>query len=51
MIFDPVTVAQQRHVRRAAPLPDGIDYVIVNGSIVVDGGEHTGALPGRVVRR
>ena len=31
--------------------PIGIPYVIVNGEVVVDGGEHTGALPGRALRR
>jgi N-acyl-D-amino-acid deacylase len=31
--------------------PDGIDWVVVNGSPVVEDGEHTGALPGRVLRR
>lgn len=31
--------------------PEGIDYVVVNGVVVVDQGEHTGALPGRVLRR
>jgi N-acyl-D-amino-acid deacylase len=31
--------------------PEGIEYVIVNGRIVIDRGEHTGALPGRVLRR
>jgi N-acyl-D-aspartate/D-glutamate deacylase len=25
--------------------------VIVNGTIVIDGGEHTGAPPGRLLRR
>jgi N-acyl-D-aspartate/D-glutamate deacylase len=25
--------------------------VLVNGEVVVDGGDHTGALPGRVLRR
>ena len=29
----------------------GIDYVIVNGQIVVDHGKHTNALPGRALRR
>jgi len=29
--------------------PDGIPYVIVGGTFVVDGGEITGALPGRVL--
>ena len=30
--------------------PEGIDYVFVNGVLVVDGQEHTGALPGMVLR-
>jgi N-acyl-D-amino-acid deacylase len=31
--------------------PEGIDYVFVNGVLVVDGDQHTGALPGKVLRR
>jgi N-acyl-D-amino-acid deacylase len=30
---------------------EGVDLVLVNGSVVIDAGEHTGALPGRVLRR
>jgi N-acyl-D-amino-acid deacylase len=30
--------------------PEGIDWVIVNGVVVIDDGEHTGRLPGRVLR-
>jgi N-acyl-D-amino-acid deacylase len=30
--------------------PEGIDYVFVNGALVVDKGQHTGALPGQVLR-
>ncbi len=30
--------------------PEGIDYVFVNGTLVVDGDQHTGALPGQVLR-
>ncbi len=29
----------------------GVDYVIVNGEVVVDHGKHTGAHPGRALRR
>jgi N-acyl-D-amino-acid deacylase len=31
--------------------PDGIRHVLVNGRVVIKDGEHTGALPGRVLRR
>jgi len=31
--------------------PEGIDYVFVNGVLVVDGQRHTGGLPGQVLRR
>jgi N-acyl-D-amino-acid deacylase len=31
--------------------PEGIDWVVVNGVPVLEDGEHTGALPGRVLRR
>jgi N-acyl-D-aspartate/D-glutamate deacylase len=30
--------------------PQGIDYVLVNGQLVVDRGRHTGAKPGMVLR-
>jgi N-acyl-D-amino-acid deacylase len=30
--------------------PVGIDYVLVNGQLVIDAGRHTGAKPGRVLR-
>ena len=30
---------------------DPIDYVFINGEHVVDGGKHTGARPGRMLRR
>ncbi|HTQ61629.1 MAG TPA: carboxypeptidase regulatory-like domain-containing protein [Candidatus Solibacter sp.] len=29
--------------------PDGIDYVLVNGELVIDHGKHTGARPGRII--
>ena len=31
--------------------PEGIDYVLVNGVLVVEGEQHTGALPGHVLRQ
>jgi N-acyl-D-amino-acid deacylase len=51
VVFDPATV--KTHATREDPkqYPVGIDYVIVNGQVVIDGGENTGALPGRALRR
>jgi N-acyl-D-aspartate/D-glutamate deacylase len=31
--------------------PEGIDWVVVNGVPVLEDGEHTGELPGRVLKR
>jgi N-acyl-D-amino-acid deacylase len=30
--------------------PSGVEFVLVNGDLVVDHGEHTGACPGGVIR-
>ena len=52
-----VTVFDARSVRAPATrtqpkqFPVGIEHVIVNGTLVIDGGAHTGALPGRAIRR
>ncbi len=51
VVFDPATVKSPSTRYHPKQFPTGIDYVLVNGRPVVDGGEHTGALPGRAVRR
>jgi N-acyl-D-amino-acid deacylase len=58
-IFDPDRIAEKPR-EPSATLPaggvqvkreaTGIDYVIVNGEVLLDGGELTGALPGQIVR-
>ena len=50
-VFHPKNVKAPATRTQPKQFPIGIEYVIVNGSIVVDGGEHTGALPGRALRR
>jgi N-acyl-D-aspartate/D-glutamate deacylase len=50
VVFDPLTVRSNATYDQPRQYPDGIEHVIVNGVAVVDGGRHTGALPGRVVR-
>jgi N-acyl-D-amino-acid deacylase len=51
VIFDPVTVRSDATVDEPRRFPEGIDHVIVGGISVVDGGRHTGATPGRALRR
>lgn len=49
-VFDPRTVADRATYENPHQYPVGIPYVIVNGQPVVDAGNHTGALPGAVLR-
>ena len=59
MVFDPNAVkdrATSRYPYRF-PLPnfphkypEGIEYVLVNGEIVVEKGKHKGVFPGKVLR-
>ncbi|MDP8904338.1 MAG: amidohydrolase family protein [Chloroflexota bacterium] len=51
VVFDAASVRSNATWDEPRRFPDGIEYVIVNGVVVVDGGAHTGALPGRVLRR
>ncbi len=51
VVFDPATVRSLATYDDPRRFPAGIPYVLVNGELVIDGGEHTGALPGRALRR
>ena len=50
VVFDPATVRDTATFDEPYRYPEGIPYVIVNGQVVIDAGEHTGARPGHVVR-
>ena len=50
-VFDPNSVRAPATRTEPKQFPIGIEYVIVNGIPVIDGGQHTGALPGRAVRK
>lgn len=50
-IFDPATIIDRATYDDPHRYPQGIPTVIVNGTVVVESGEHTGVLPGRVLRR
>lgn len=49
VLFDPDTVADRATYDDPKQYPKGIDYVLVNGTVVIDNGQHTGARPGRAV--
>jgi len=49
--FDPRTVRTPATYEEPRQFPEGIPYVLVNGVPVIDRGEHTGATPGRALRR
>jgi dihydroorotase/N-acyl-D-amino-acid deacylase len=50
VVFDPVTVADKASYLQPHQYPVGIDYVVVNGQVEVDGGRMTEARAGRVLR-
>jgi dihydroorotase/N-acyl-D-amino-acid deacylase len=51
VVFDPATVADVATYDDPARYPIGIEQVIVNGWVAVDGGAETGERPGRLLRR
>lgn len=51
-LFDPKTVNDRATYEKPFAYNDGIEWVIVNGTPVLEpGGKHTGATPGRALRR
>ena len=50
VVFDPATVRSTATYDEPRSYPIGIETVIVNGTLVVDDGGHTGATPGRGIR-
>ncbi|MQG39942.1 MAG: D-aminoacylase [SAR202 cluster bacterium] len=51
VIFDPKKIKANASRQNPRQLSTGIDYVIVNGKIVINKGKHTGLLPGRALKR
>jgi N-acyl-D-amino-acid deacylase len=51
VLFDPATVSDRATYEAPIQYPAGIHHVFVNGVAVVEAGEHTGARPGRAVRK
>jgi N-acyl-D-aspartate/D-glutamate deacylase len=48
-VFDPKAVADRATFERPREYPAGIEYVLVNGAVVIERGEHTGKRPGKVL--
>jgi N-acyl-D-aspartate/D-glutamate deacylase len=49
VVFDPATVADRATYEDPHRYATGIEHVVVNGRVVISDGQHTGALPGRVL--
>jgi len=47
VVFDPGTISDRATFTHPHQYPAGIDYVLVNGTVVVEGDTHTGWLPGK----
>jgi N-acyl-D-aspartate/D-glutamate deacylase len=50
VVFDPATVGETNSFEKPKSYARGVDYVLVNGVVVIDNGVHTGAKPGRAIR-
>jgi N-acyl-D-aspartate/D-glutamate deacylase len=50
-VFDPERVIDKSTYTDPFAYSEGIEYVLVGGEVVLDKGEHTGAKPGRALRK
>jgi N-acyl-D-amino-acid deacylase len=50
VVFNPKTVVDKATYTEPHQYPEGIEYVLVNGKVVIERGRHSGGLPGKVLR-
>lgn len=50
VVFNPETVVDKATYTEPHQYPEGIEYVLVNGKVVIERGKHSGALSGKVLR-
>jgi N-acyl-D-amino-acid deacylase len=50
VVFDPLTIKDNATFEKPHQYATGVQYVFVNGIPVLKDGEHTGMMPGRVVK-
>lgn len=51
VVFDPATIKDQATYVEPLQYSSGIDYVLLNGEMIIEQGEQTDARPGEVIRR
>jgi N-acyl-D-amino-acid deacylase len=49
-VFDPARVGETNSFEQPKSYAQGVPFVLVNGVVVIDKGEHTGARPGKALR-
>ena len=50
VVFNPATISDMATYEQPHQVSQGMRWVLVNGTVVLRAGEHTGALPGRILR-
>lgn len=50
VIFNHERIPNKSTYEQPSLYPEGIEYVIMNGEIVIENGQHTGRLSGKVLR-
>ena len=50
-VLDPASVTDRSTYAAGRTLAEGVDHVLVNGTLALENGEPTGATPGRALRR
>jgi N-acyl-D-amino-acid deacylase len=51
VVFDPTTIRDEATYMEPLQYPSGLEYVLVNGEVVIEQGRQTSARPGTVIRR
>ncbi|MFZ5917816.1 MAG: N-acyl-D-amino-acid deacylase family protein [Chloroflexota bacterium] len=50
VLLDPASVCDEATFEAPHRYPSGIEWVILAGQVVIEGGQHTGQMPGRVLK-
>ena len=50
-VFDPKTILDRATYENPRQYAVGVEYVLVNGTLVLENGKHSGARPGQILRR